>query len=384
MISYDRFLNLSNLLEKKSFFLLGPRSTGKSYLIRKFLHDKAAILNLLHPTDFLELSLAPSSLEAIIDARLPAQSNWVVIDEIQKLPILLDGVHRLIEERGLRFLLTGSSARKLRTGSTNLLGGRARTAQLFPLVSHEIPHFELDHFLLFGGLPSVYQSAEPAEDLRAYIQTYLEGEIKSEAIVRRLTPFVHFLKFASLRSGQTLNFTELGKEVGVSPPTIREYYQILEDTLFGFFVEPWTASTKFKAMTTPKFYFFDTGITHILAQTETLDRNSDLYGKSFEQWVMMEVRAYNSYARKHQELQYWRSRNGLEVDIIVGNHTAIEVKSTKKIAPSDLKGIKALKDEKFFKKYFVVSHDINDKILDHVECRHWKVFMKKLWLGEIF
>ena len=275
MPDFQRLLDLPGLLRRKSFFLFGPRATGKSFLIRRQLGRRALVVDLLRSDVAFRLATDPSLLEALIgDRRGP--DAWIVIDEVQKLPGLLDEVHRLIESRGLRFLLTGSSARKLKRGQANLLAGRAWTANLYPLTSAEIPRFDLAKFLRWGGLPPVVASQEPAEELGAYVRTYLQEEIQAEGFVRRLPPFSRFLASAALTNGQMLNFAQIASDAGVPAATVREYYYLLEDTLVGFLLPAWTKSKKRKAISTAKFYFFDTGVTHALAGTQTLDRNSDL------------------------------------------------------------------------------------------------------------
>ena len=378
-MNYNRILNLSELLKKKSFFLFGPRASGKTWLIGKQLAGQARILNLLKAEVFLRLSQNPSDLETLIGKI--EEETVIVIDEVQKVPALLDEVHRLIEEKQFRFLLTGSSARKLKRGQANLLAGRAWTAHLFPLCFAEIPDFDLDRYLHYGGLPSVYGSEQPEEELDAYVQTYLKEEILAEGLIRKIPPFSRFLKSAALGSGQVMNFAGVGSDAQVSPSTVREYFSILEDTLVGFLLEPWIFSKKRKASQTAKFYFFDTGVTHAIAGTKTIDRNSDLYGQSFEQFIGMELRAWLDYGRVKEPLSFWRSLQGHEVDFLIGDHTAIEVKSTQRAASSDLKGLKILREEGVFKKFFLVSQDRVEAEREGIACLHWKTFLKRL-LGD--
>ena len=382
-MDYDRKLNLLELLNKKSFFLFGPRSTGKTYLIKQQLGQKALIIDLLKSEYYLRLSENPSELEAILSLK-KGEPPIIVIDEIQKIPLLLDEVHRLIEEKHYCFLLTGSSARKLKRGQANLLAGRAWTANLFPLCWAEIPQFRLDHYLLYGGLPHVYQSSHAAEELDAYVQVYLKEEILAEGLIRKMPPFSRFLKAAALSNGQQLNFSKMGSDCHVAPSTVREYYSILEDTLIGFLLEPWTMSQKRKAIQTAKFYFFDTGVTHVLAGTHTIDRNSNIYGMSFEQFIGMELRAYISYRRLRESLTFWRSTHGFEVDYIVGNHTSIEVKATKRMAPHQFKGLRALKEEGIIENFYLVSQDPIEAKKDGIVCLHWETFLKKLWEHDLF
>ncbi len=385
MSEYKRQLNLLPLLEKKSLFLLGPRATGKSFLIKQQLAKQSMVLNLLQSELYLRLSAQPWELEPIIDAGLEKnKSNIIVIDEIQKVPLLLDEVHRLIESRRLRFLLTGSSARKLKYGHANLLAGRAWTAHLYPLSYSEIPTFNLDRYLRYGGLPAIYPSQNPDEELFAYVQTYLYEEIQAEGFVRKLPQFSKFLNMAALSNGQLLNFAKLASDTGIPASTIREYYNILEDTLIGFMLTPFTKSQKRKAIATAKFYLFDTGVTHTLAQTKNLERNTDLYGRTFEHWIGMELISYLAYRRIKDPLYFWRSKHQHEVDFIVGDHTAIETKATKRVNSRDLKGLQALKEENIFKHYFLISQDLIETKQDNIWCIHWKTFLEKMWADEIF
>ena len=376
----ERKLKLPNLLEKKSFFLLGPRSTGKSTLLNHQLKGKAQIIDLLESDYFVRLSSRPQELEEMIDKQ---KLGIVVIDEIQKVPTLLNEVHRLIEKKGIRFLLTGSNARKLKGEWTNLLAGRAWVAHLFPLSWSEIKNFDIERYLLWGGLPQVYLSRYPAEELQAYVKTYLYEEIRAEAVVRKVPAFSRFLEVAALSSGQMLNFTEIGNDANVPPSTVREYYSALEDTLMGFMLPPWTKSKKRKAIKTGKFYFFDVGVKHALARTRQLERNSDLYGHAFEHFLAMELRAYIDYARLPEELKFWRSIHGQEVDFVVGDRVAVEVKATQKISDKHFRGMLALKEEGIFEKYYLVTQDKIERKRETIQCLHWETFLSKLWGGEI-
>lgn len=372
----ERQLQLAPLLAMKSFFLFGPRATGKTTLIRQQLTESATIIDLLDSRYFLRLSGAPHELESLIAA---APADIIVIDEIQRIPELLNEVHRLIETQGITFLLTGSSARKLRRGKANLLAGRVWDARMFPLVYRELPDMDLNRYLRYGGLPAVYLSEYPDEELDAYVNTYLKEEILAEGLIRRLPPFSRFLKTIALSNGEMINFTKLANDCQVPPSTVTEYVGLLEDTLIGFLLPAWTESKKRKAIKTGKFYFFDPGITHTLAQTETLDRNSDLYGKSFEQFICMELRAYLSYRRQKLPLTYWRSKNGHEVDFLLGTKTAIEVKASKKISKNDFKGLKYLKEEGVFQNLILVSQDPVSTFSDHILALPWKKFLSDLW-----
>ncbi len=378
----ERILNLSELLEKKSFFLFGPRATGKSTLIKRQLGEDAHIIDLLNSRYYLRLMDSPADIESIIMAG-NAHTKLVVIDEIQRVPALLNEVHRLIEDKGITFLLTGSSARKLRRGRANLLAGRVWQARMFPLTWREIPGFQLDRYLLYGGLPAVYLSEYPEEELDAYVNTYLKEEIMAEGLVRKLPPFSRFLRTMALANSEVINFTKIANDCQVPPSTVAEYVSLLEDTLVGFMLPAWTASKKRKAIKSAKFYFFDPGVTHMLSGTTTLERNSNLYGKSFEQFIGMEIRAFLSYKRKREQLAYWRSTHGHEVDFLIGEKVAVEVKSAAKVSNRDMKGMRFLSEEQIFKKYILVSNDpINTKEGNFYQM-HYETFLEELWSGKI-
>jgi uncharacterized protein len=384
MVNFRRTLDLGALVKKKSFFLLGPRATGKSFLIREQLGGQATVIDLLRSDVFLRLSANPSLLESMIDGDRRGATAPVVIDEVQKLPSLLDEVHRLIEERRMHFVLTGSSARKLKRGHANLLGGRAWTANLYPLTYAEIPKFDLPRFLRYGGLPPVVLGEDPDEELHAYVRTYLHEEIQAEGLVRRLPAFTRFLTTAASTNGQMLNFAKIGSDAGLPAATAREHYFLLEDTLVGFLLPAWTKSTKRKAISTAKFYFFDTGVAHALSGTRVLDRNSDLYGRSFEQWIAMELRAYLCYRRRHEELGYWRSTADHEVDFVIGDHVAVEAKATRRVGASDLRGLTALAEEKIVRQLFLVSEDPIETKRGPIRCLPWRRFLDDLWGDKLF
>ena len=373
-----RILDLKALLKKKSFFLFGPRQAGKSHLIRQQLKGRALIINLLDPEMSLRLHQNPSYLKALVKGRSKTQ-KYVVIDEIQKIPALLDLVHLLIEERKIHFLLTGSSSRKLKRGNVNLLAGRAWNAELFPLSYIETPRFSLKKRLLYGALPYVHLSASPGEELAAYTANYLMLEVQAEGLARRLSSFHSFLKGAALSNGQILNFAKLGSDLGLPASSVRDYYQTLQDLLLGFMLPPWQKSRKRKAVSKSKFYFFDTGLSNSLCDIRSLNEHSDLYGKSFEHFIASEIRAYLSYSRRQDSFSFWRSSHGQEVDFVIGDHTAIEVKSGKRISSKDIKGLKALSEERRFKSLIIVSRDEIPAQWGAVKSMHWEIFLKKLW-----
>ncbi|MEK6733841.1 MAG: ATP-binding protein [Pseudomonadota bacterium] len=379
-MKFNRILSLPELLAKKSFFLIGPRATGKSYLIREQLTNKALIINLLNSSFYLRLLNNPSELESIIEAQ---DKKIIVIDEIQRVPDLLNEVHRMIEEKNLIFLLTGSSVRRLKGDSVNLLAGRAWQANLFPLTSQEIENFNLDRYLLYGGLPAIYNSDYPEEELYAYVKTYLGEEIQAESLVRKIPAFSRFLKVSALTSGEILNFTSIASDAAISASTIREYYHILEDTLIGFMLPAWKKSIKRKAISAAKFYYFDIGIKNTLAEIKNIDQNSNLYGQAFEHFIILEVRAYLSYRRIKKSLYYWRSKHGHEVDLIIEEDVAIEIKSTKQISDKHLKNLCYLAEENIIKRYIILSNDPINRRVGNIEIINWQSFIKMLWADTI-
>lgn len=371
-----RTLNLKNLLEKKSHFLFGPRATGKSSLIQHTLGNQALVIDLLHSETYVRLMANPSQIESMIALD---EEAYVVIDEIQRVPELLNEVHRLIENQQRRFLLTGSSARKLKRQGVNLLAGRARQSELFPLTYHEITKFNLSRYLQYGGLPMVALSDEPEEDLDAYVHTYLEEEIKAEALVKNLPAFSRFLQLSALTSGTTLNYASIANDAGVSNVTLKEYYQILEDSFLGFSVLPWRHSIKRKAIATARFYYFDTGVKNKLSGISTIPEKTDIFGQAFEHFIAMELRAYLSYFRKKLPLCFWRTSEGHEVDFIIGDKLAIEVKSTKNITSKHLKGLRYLMEEQKLEKYYLISQDPIARKENGIYILPWDSFLKQLW-----
>ncbi|GAB6089224.1 ATP-binding protein [Spirochaeta dissipatitropha] len=374
---YKRILDLSALAHKKSFFLFGPRSTGKTTLLKaRFPSER--IINLLRSSVSIPLSHNPGQLRELINA-MPDSDLPVVIDEIQKIPQLLDEVHDLIEEHGLRFILTGSSARKLRRGGVNLLAGRAWQANLFPLCSAEIGQMDLDRYLLYGGLPQIVDSPEPLEELDAYINTYLTEEIMAESLVQNLVHFSAFLKVAALSNSQQINFANVSRDTGVPASSVRAWFKILTDSFAGFMLDPWRSPGR-KAVATAKFYFFDTGVANFLAGKHSLNRNSADFGIAFEHFIAMELRAWLSYRRHKKSLQYWRTRDGLEVDFIVENLLAVEVKAATRVHPSDLKGLRALAEEADFPQRIIVSMEEHPRTTsDGIQIMPWQHFLQNLW-----
>jgi predicted AAA+ superfamily ATPase len=378
MLRHSRLLNLPKLLKNKSFFLFGARATGESSLIDAQLGG-AQVFNLLDSEVFNDLLRSPRILEEANRAVSP--DGIVVIDEIQKLPSLLDEVHRIIAQGGARFLLTGSSARKLRRGGANLLAGRAWQAELFPLCSQEIKDFDLLIYLNSGGLPAIYgRGALIKEELRSYVGTYLKEEIQAESLTRNLPAIASFLDAIALANGQEINYESLASDCGVSPVTLKSYISILEDTLIGFSLPGFKKTKKRKAITRAKHYMFDIGVVNQLTNRGEIKERSEILGYAFEHFVVLEVRAWNSYSRSYKPLTYWRSTSQHEVNLIIGDEMAVEIKATDLVQDKHLKGLRALKEEGLIRRYSIVSNDQIKRVTDDgITIYPWREFLAELW-----
>ena len=389
MQSYiNRFLDIQSRVRRKSMFLFGPRQTGKTAMIDNQLDDDVRLVwSLLNANIRRRCQSDPSVLRDELATR-GIKDGLVVIDEIQKVPDLLDEVHLMIEETDIRFLMTGSSARRLRETGVNLLGGRAGKMNLHPFVWPEIRQFKptLDRILTYGMLPSVFLSEEPDEVLDDYINVYLQEEIAGEGLVRQLPKFERFLEVAALTNSQGINYSNIASDVMMSRDSIREWYGILYDTMIGFAIPPYTRTKKRKAVETERFYYFDVGLVRFLLNlTEVSDTHSE-YGKLFESYIAQELSAYLDYGRKRERLSYWRTRqSSFEVDFTIGDQVAVETKTTKLVnEKKDLRGLRALKEEGIFKKYIVVSRDeISRTTDDGILMLPWTVFLDELWDGKI-
>ncbi len=348
-INIERNIDLAKLLKHKSYILLGPRQTGKSWLIKN-IFPIAKRYNLLLREDYKKLSFDPS----LIRKELKPQDKLIIIDEFQKIPELLDEVHYLIEEFGIKFLLTGSSARKLKKQSLNLLGGRALFARLHPFTFSELKqHFSLEKALNHGLIPGIYFSDQPELDLDGYISTYIQQEIASEGLVRSLPTFTRFLEIAALSNAELINFTSISSDAQIPRTTIHEYFKILEDTLIGHMLQPWQKTIHRKPIATPKFYFFDWSIPKHLQGLGKITPKNEIYGKAFETYIFHELRTFCDY-NGLKDLHYWRSKNHDEVDFIINNKIAVEVKASENFKLDYLKSLKRLKDECLLKEYYLI------------------------------
>jgi len=371
-----RLLDLPRLLEKRSHFLFGPRQTGKTSLVRHSLKE-AKVYDLLDTSVFLVLSRNPGR----ISEELGPRDSIVVIDEIQRLPILLNEVHRLIESRGVRFLLTGSSARKLRRGGINLLGGRARIKNLHPLTWKELgDQFDLGRAMDRGLLPSIYFSDDPRADLLAYAGTYLQQEIIAEGTIRNVSAFSRFLKVAAHCNATIVNFTNVANDAQVARTTVYEYFEILKDTLVLHELPAWRKTKKRKPFASSKYYFFDVGVAGSL-QGRAFGPGTPEFGEAFETYLMHELSSHADYV-SGEALGYWRSKSGFEVDFILGDHTAVEVKAKENVSPQDLRSLRALAEEKMLKRYLCVSLERRPRTVEGITVLPFKTFLEALWAGE--
>jgi predicted AAA+ superfamily ATPase len=333
--------------------------------------------DLLDHTTYLALGQQPGRL----GEELAPKDRVVVIDEIQRLPELLNEVHRLIEGRGIRFLLTGSSARKLRRGGVNLLGGRARTRHLHPLTARELgKRFDLQRAVERGTLPSIYFSDNAQADLEAYAGSYLQQEIVAEGATRNIPAFSRFLRVAAHSNGTIVNFTNVANDAQVPRTTVYEYFEILRDTLVLHELPAWRHSKKRKPLASSKFYFFDVGVTAAL-QGRRLRPRTPEFGEGVETYLMHELVAYRDYV-SGEPLSYWRSTSGFEVDFILGDHTAVEVKAKETVSPQDVKSLRALAEERKLKRYLCVSLEARPRRFDGIKLLPIREFLDALWGGE--
>jgi uncharacterized protein len=342
---------LLKLPARQSCLLLGPRQTGKSTLVRSVLPAGAWTVDLLEHDAAMRYAKDPSLFRREAEAKIASGARTIFVDEVQKVPALLDEVHSLIEKHKTRFILTGSSARKLKRGGANLLAGRAVMRRLHPLTFQEIgASFDLERALRYGTLPAVVTGTddEVRELLRTYGEVYLREEIQAEAVVRNLGGFGRFLDVAAAQSGEILNFSAIGRDATLATRTVQEYFQILEDTLLGFRLEAWRNSPRARMVAHPRFYLFDPGVTNALNRRLTAPLDASARGRLFEQWVILECLRQIDYRNDEARLYYWRTNTGAEVDLLLEKHgklrLAVEIKSRATISGADLTGLRSFAD----------------------------------------
>ncbi len=377
---YKRKLNFDDAGDE-SLFLWGARQTGKSTLLKK-LYPDSLYFDLLLSDVFERLQRNPSIIREIDQGE--NYSKPVIIDEIQRIPNLLNEVHWMIENRGIRFILSGSSPRKIIRSGANLLGGRALRYELYPFVSQEIPGFDLTRSLNHGMLPRHYLSSRPQKLLSAYIGNYLQNEIAAEAKIRNIKSFSRFLEMAAFSNGEIVNYTNIATDCGISSPTVKEYFQILEDTLIGRFVPSFQKKPKRRVIRAPKFYYFDIGIANYLLKRKFIEFGSESFGKAFEHFIFNELFAHSRYSGINYPVSYWRTASGLEIDFVLGDsEVAIEVKSTDQATSRHLKGLNSFAEEYNVKKMILISNDMFQRKIGNCTIYPWKIFLDKLWAGEI-
>lgn len=362
---------------KRSAFLWGPRKVGKSFWITHALRPPI-LIDLLKTDTFAEYATRPSLLRE----RYQDQRGLIVLDEVQKVPRLLDEAHWLIENRGLSFLLCGSSARKLRREGANLLGGRAWRRTMTPLSFMEVKGFDLEKVMLSGLLPPHFLSPDPPEDLRAYVADYLKEEIAAEALIRNIPAFAEFLRVAAITSSELLNYTNVAREAGISAKVVRTYFNILEDTYLGFRIPPWKKSLNRRMILTEKFYLFDIGVANFLCGRRPR-LGSPEFGKSFEHYILMELKAYQAYKNPDRPISFWRTSSGQEVDFILGDKDlAVEVKGSARVHEGDLGPLVALQEDGPVRRCAVVCLEAEPRKLPKgIEVLPWRIFLEQLWAG---
>ncbi|MBI2346453.1 MAG: ATP-binding protein [Deltaproteobacteria bacterium] len=364
----------------QAFFLWGPRKTGKTTLLRAQFPD-ARWYDLLNTDLKTRLLLHPEQLRHEVREHRPP---LVIIDEVQKVPALLDEVHWCIENTATRFILSGSSPRKLKRGAANLLGGRAIRVELFPLTTVEIAQPDLLQIFHHGLLPQHYLAQEPEALLHSYVVDYLNEEIQAEALTRNIPAFARFLDAVAVSHGELINYANIARDCGVASKTVREYYQILEDTLMGYRLEPWRRKKKRRLIETAKFYLFDVGVVRALKQMIRIQPRTEEFGRAFEQFILGELRAYLSYRDSYLPMSFWRTSTGLEVDCIVGPMTcAIECKGTTEVKVEHLKGLRGLLEEHHPKHALLVCCEATPRRIEQITILPWQEFCRRLWAGEL-
>jgi len=378
---YDRIFDIEQQLDE-AMFLFGARQVGKSTLLQNRFKD-AVYYDLLIPSIRKRFKRNPDVFKEALSGK--PSGTLVIVDEIQKVPELLDLVHWLMVNRGLRFILSGSSARKLKKSGANTLGGRAQPRTLFPLVWKEIPDFQLDKAVQNGMIPRHYLADDATDRLEAYVDVYIKEEILEEAMVQDIDAFEHFMEVAAISDGEMLNYSNIASDCGISAKTVKSYYQILYDTLLGYEIPAYRNVVKRKVVQAPKFYYFDVGLSNYLMGRHALKRGTDDYGHAFEHFVMQELVAYRGYYRRREEISYWHTYNNQEVDAVIGDaKVAIEIKSSELVRTSHKAGLKAFKEEHPSCRLILVSNDPITRVSGDIELICVTDFLRMLWNGEIF
>ena len=375
---YPRLLRL-DLRRHNAAFLWGPRKVGKTTLLKQ-RYGAARYFDLLQSDLKTSLLLRPSLLREDVVAN---HYDLVIVDEVQKVPALLDEVHWCLENTKTRFILCGSSARKVKRGAANLLGGRAWRFELFPLTTKELGEFKLERILNHGLIPLHYAEDDPERSLRSYVLDYIEQEVHAEALTRNIPAFARFLEAVAATHGRLINYSNIARDCGVTSKTVWEYYQILQDTLLGHTLEPWRKKKSRRLIETAKFYLFDVGVVRALSGMRLIQGGTEEFGRAFEHFLIEEIRAYLAYKEKFLPLAYWRTSTGLEVDLVIGDlDLAIEFKASRQADERDLKGLRALMEDQKVREAVLVSQDsIIRKLSGGITVYPWQKFCEKLWAG---
>ncbi len=379
-----RALDIGELLDESSLFLFGPRMTGKTSYIENELQKKAILSITFLDGDTIDaFRRNPVLLRSMLRGKA---EGFVIIDEVQLFPPVLLDIQHIMTHSEIQFLLTGSSARKLKKSGSNLLGGRAGIVSMHPLVWKEIRKMDpdLDTIFASGMLPKAFMAKTYQTQLRNYVRGYLDNEIATEGERRDLGVFSSFLTFAASENTELMNFSNVSRDIGMSADTIKEWYQILVDTFIGYYLRPYRKGSRRIPVSTSKFYFFDVGVARTAARMPVPSETMTEYGKMFENYIFMELKAYIDYSMTDDELYFWRTREGYEVDFVIDGKAAIEVKTSKNITTRELRGLRAFMDENAVNDYIIVCRELFERTTeDGIRIMPWKLFLDRLWNGEI-
>jgi predicted AAA+ superfamily ATPase len=384
MVTIQRLLRI-DLPARQSAFLWGPRKTGKSTYLRSAFPDSLRF-DLLQTDLMLELARRPARLREQLQATPPESlRSPVILDEVQKVPQLLDEVHWLIENRGLSFILCGSSARKLTRGGVNLLGGRAWRYEMYPLVSLEIGDLDLLQVLNRGLVPAHYLGPGYRRSLEAYVVDYLKEEVFDEGLTRNVAAFSRFFEAMAYSHGDLTNYANIARDCGVGAKTVKEYYQILVDTLLGTFVEPWKKRQERQVIgKAPKFYLFDVGVAGALTHRRIAEERGESFGRALEHFVLMEIQAHRSYRELGYGVHFWRTKSGLEVDFVLGDgEVAVEVKGSSRIDATDLRSLRAFVADHRPRRAILVCNERAPRLVEGIDVLPWREFLVRLWAGRV-
>ncbi len=369
----------------QSAFLWGPRKTGKTtYLKTRF--PKSVIYDFLQTDLFLEVSKKPSLLrEQLMARKKEVLKHPVILDEVQKVPQVLDEVHWLIENKNLSFIMCGSSARKLKRGQANLLGGRAWRYEMFPLVSKEVKDLKLLQVLNRGMIPAHYLQAGFRKSLRAYVQDYLKEEVFDEGLTRNIPAFSRFFDAMGYSHGELTNYSNIARDCGVDAKTVKEYYQILVDTLLGRMVEPFKKRQERQVISkASKFYLFDVGVAGAITRRHLEEEKGELFGRALEHFIFMELTSQSSYQDLHYDINFWRTKSGQEVDFVLGSgEVAIEVKGSSRVDNRELRSLNTFIEKYSPRQALVVCNEREERLHGRIRIMPWKSFLRDLWKGKI-